>query len=548
MGGIRTLRTGGLAVLLGIALALLGGNFAGAQNTANSRSLYAKRGEFASRTTDYVPAWKVHPKVRPPRVAARDRQVEQARYQGEVLQPPFGDNQQVQQPAAEPFDSGIPTEDEPIEEAPTTTQAPPPTTRQFEAPEPQSAPAEQPPVRQAPRRNGRQGPTLAPPPPEEVMSPRGRAYEEVPAPRGAPRLRPDFNYGVTEEYGYPPEEYGEYVEGEYDEYGGEYGGEYGDAYSSPCPDCGQFGEACRCGPPDVCDDTWPCWHARRQWRGFRLFGGGWDIGCPWNWWDELSLFAGPHSFKGPLDQGRNGNFGIQEGLNWGGPLWHLHGIGFQLGAQGVQSDFSGYNVNGDSDDNRNQVFATAGIFARAPNNHGWQLGVAFDWLQDNYYVDVSLDQVRAELSYVTFCGSEIGGWIASSSTTDDDEQTGVTYEVTDLYALFFRQRVASGGEGRIWGGGTGDGNGLVGADFRVPLNNRWALAGAVNYIIAQDGAGGEGLQEEAWGLTVNLVWHPFRPRCGASNNGPYRPLLNVADNTTFMVDREASQMGTFFAE
>ncbi|MDZ4782841.1 MAG: DUF6666 family protein [Planctomycetia bacterium] len=507
-----------VALFLGCALS---GAAAPAVAQQSSRSIYAKQGQFAARTTNYSPAWRVHPKVRQPGPVARTAQqggVRQARHQQEVLEPPFADDESgvpsfedsapaEEIPAAQPTLSPRATAQEPVYEvAPSYETAP-----QTVAP------------RAAPRNNGRRSPTLAPPRMENEIAPGAGRYEQLPAPRGVQRVQPDFDYEITEQYG--PEEYVE--EGEY----------YDDGMSS-CPDCGQVGNYCECGPPNVCDDSWPCWHARQQWRNFRLFGGGWDIGCPWNWWDELSLSFGPHSFKGPLDQGQNGNFGFQEAVNWGGPLSHCRGIGFQLGAQGVQSNFAGDAVNGGSDDNRNQVFATAAIFARAPNNHGWQIGVAFDWLEDDYYVDVSLNQVRAELGYVTFCGSEVGAWITSSSDSTEDVDTGILYEATDMYAFYFRQCMPSGGEGRIWGGGTGDGNGLVGADFRVPLTNRWSLNGAVNYVIPQDGTGQDGLNQEAFGMTMNLVWYPFRPRTGPPcNNGPYRPLFNVADNNMFMVDR-----------
>lgn len=477
--------------------------------SAPSRSLYAKQGQFAARTTNYAPVWRVHPNVRRPRPESRD-DVRLARYQQDVLVPPF-DNEES---AAPPFEE---------------TESAPPTVEQVPAQQPAAAPeTDNQPARTAPSETERRGPTLAPPPAPNEIDSGVEPYEELPSPRGMRRVQPDFDYQVTEEYA-----------PEFDEYGGEYIEEG----TSCCPDCGQIWDYCECCPPHVCDDTWPCWHFRRMWGNFRLFCGGWDIGCPWNWWDELSFNFGPHAFKGPLDQGRNGNFGFQAGVNWGGPLWHCHGIGYQLGAQGVSSNFSGNSVEGQSDDSRNQSFLTAGIFTRAPGR-GWQLGVAFDWLEDDFYVDVSLNQLRAELSYVTFCGSEIGGWVATSSETDDDEITGLMYEATDMFAFFYRHTMPSGGEGRFWGGGTGDSDGMVGADFRVPLNNRWSLSGAVNYIIPQDGAGEEGIKEEAWGLTMNLVWHPFRPRAGhPGNNGPYRPLFNVADNTTFMVDRELGANG-----
>ena len=47
------------------------------------------------------------------------------------------------------------------------------------------------------------------------------------------------------------------------------------------------------------------------------------------------------AFKGPLDRGTNGNFGLHEGLNYARPLGDPWGCGFQIGANAVQSDFSG---------------------------------------------------------------------------------------------------------------------------------------------------------------------------------------------------------------
>ena len=85
----------------------------------------------------------------------------------------------------------------------------------------------------------------------------------------------------------------------------------------------------------------------------------------------LSVFGGVDGFKGPLDRGgANGNFGVNEGLNLARPLGDPWGCGYQIGANFVQSDFSGASVvtaDGLSLDApfRKQYFATAGIFRRA---------------------------------------------------------------------------------------------------------------------------------------------------------------------------------------
>lgn len=320
------------------------------------------------------------------------------------------------------------------------------------------------------------------------------------------------------------------VEFEIDEFGGwdpeeeTYPGAYadGDCQFGDCPGDCQFGD---CGPGQppghYCD----------------------GICIPRRLVDETSLFSGTQGFKGPLDLGRNGNFGLHEGVQFAGPIgWRLGlghlGLGYQVGAQFVHSNFSGDQVVGVGEDQRDQSFLTAGLFHRAFRGQGWQYGLVFDSMRDNYYVDLTLAQIRTEISFLTPSGHEVGFWGAFGTRDDQDFVNGVlqTYEPTDLYAVFYRRNLRTGGQGRIWIGGTGSRDGLLGADFRVPLSNRWDFTGAANYLIPEESSGREGSAEESWGLAMNLVWYPFRRRCGV-HNGPFRSLFPLADNTVFMVDR-----------
>ena len=72
-------------------------------------------------------------------------------------------------------------------------------------------------------------------------------------------------------------------------------------------------------------------------------GFGWEVfdGRCGPWLRGLSVFVGADGFKGPLDRGTNGNFGLNEGLNLARPLGDPWGCGYQIGANFVQSDFSG---------------------------------------------------------------------------------------------------------------------------------------------------------------------------------------------------------------
>jgi hypothetical protein len=264
--------------------------------------------------------------------------------------------------------------------------------------------------------------------------------------------------------------------------------------------------------------------------------------CEWwdQWAQDMSIFAGTQAFKGPVDQGFNGDFGFHEGINWGSPLWDAMGLGAQIGAGVDESDLSRTNA---TDQHRNQYFFTAGLFHRPECGCGWQGGLVWDYLSDQFVDDFTLSQLRGDLSYVFNC-HEIGFWFTAGvsdknlvSRTDTTETT-IRYKPIDLYAFYYGHRFCNGGEGRIWGGFTGGTGGLVGADFSVPVCDKVSLESGFNYAIPHR-VDGSDVPPESWSLTINLVWHPFS--CAhASYCSPYRPLFNVADNGSFMVDRQVS--------
>jgi len=281
--------------------------------------------------------------------------------------------------------------------------------------------------------------------------------------------------------------------------------------------------------------------------GYGPYPGGCGLfPCHWWWPENFSFFAGGQSFKGPVDRGLNGNFGFHEGFNWGGALFPYYDIGWQFGYQAVQSNFEGDQTLGTlSSETRSQHFITTGIFHR-PLYRPFQWGVVFDWMRDEYYVDTSLSQIRAEFSLLGVFGNEIGFWGAFGTGSDDDllvqtiqnQQVSslVVLEPTDLFAFFLRHRFhQTGAEARIWGGFTGKSDGLIGADFRVPISPRFAIQGSSNYLASSETRDQGGQAEESWGVTVNFVWYPAKSATRITRS-PYRPLFNVAEPSVFMVD------------
>ena len=110
-----------------------------------------------------------------------------------------------------------------------------------------------------------------------------------------------------------------------------------------CAHCANRGGGdCDCGEPDGgCDSSCgcpPCGRPRGDCCdfGYELFDGT----CG-RWVRNFTFFAGADAFKGPLDRGTNGDYGFNAGLNYAGPLGDPWGCGFQIGANAVESDFSG---------------------------------------------------------------------------------------------------------------------------------------------------------------------------------------------------------------
>ncbi len=259
--------------------------------------------------------------------------------------------------------------------------------------------------------------------------------------------------------------------------------------------------------------------------------------------DGLEIHHGAQGYTGPANRGGSGSFGMHEGFNWGLPLCGF--MGGQWGANWTQSNFDGNYL---TEDTRHQVFATAGLYRRV--DWGFQGGLVFDYLRDDWDYQADLGQLRGELSWL-WCGcNEIGFWFAAgvndsenllirrpvATSTDDIIFTSsrATLEVHDMYALFFRRQFPTGGQGRMFAGLTGNGQGLIGGESQLPINPRWSLRTSFLYVEPgdSDSASDPRFTRESWNVGISLVWTPC-PRDPCSR-GYGRPLFNVADNGTFI--------------
>jgi hypothetical protein len=310
------------------------------------------------------------------------------------------------------------------------------------------------------------------------------------------------------------------------------------------PSCGfgpaACGDVCGCGDPG-CGDVCGCGDGIGGCPP--LFGGCAKRGCtpcilylpPMR---ELTLFAGVQGHTGPLDKGRDGgNFGFNQGFNIGGEMCWLPwpGLGYQLGFRATQNQLSGDERLATSDTHSQQFF-TGGLFRRS--KVGWQYGVVYDLLRDERFESQDYGQIRGELSIVNPQGGEIGFAFASHTNNNEIGVPGrgtLDYRATNQYMLFYRLQGCEGGEFRAAAGLDDDSKGILTANFLMPLSKRWSLDTGFTYLIPEsDNADPRG-REEAWNLGMNLVWH-YGCRGDKWYRSPWRPLFNVADNGSLIVD------------
>lgn len=260
-------------------------------------------------------------------------------------------------------------------------------------------------------------------------------------------------------------------------------------------------------------------------------------------WEDLSVRAGVEGFKGPLNQGMDGSFGFLYGVNWGTPFFGKStGLGLQLGVNGSNANLHGASF---TDNSRDQFFMTAGLFRRV--DWGWQGGVAWDYMSDEWYYDITASQVRGELSWKFQCTGEVGFWFAASDQTSlvnsqvvlqgDSFPTTINqnYQPNNMFAFFYRTPLeVCGGEMRFSAGWTEDSMGLLGAETSIPITQHMAVETNFLYLIPQDSEDrANPYVNETWNVGINLVWYPRACSAASAGKSYYRPLFNVANNGTF---------------
>ena len=295
-----------------------------------------------------------------------------------------------------------------------------------------------------------------------------------------------------------------------------------------------------------CNPT-PCFCDGRICRWLHQFGRPY---YGWKWYRDFTASVGVTAFENEADLGLKGNFGTNEYLNFGMPLWNAFGLGWQIGARGTQTGFGSRTLGNTVVDSRNQQFVTTGLFTRAFEGRGFQGGAAFDYLNNTGFAGTSdVKQMRSEVSYV-WGYHELGFWGAFNAGKGlgiVDQNTGQPFEnnTVHTYNAFYRVQFGDANEWKVWGGASHEGQGYVGSILRAPMTRSLALEGTFAYLmpgssktkVLLNPTAGSPITTTftpmAWNLGINLVYYP-RGRSRRSLASPYRPLFDVADNGTMI--------------
>lgn len=315
------------------------------------------------------------------------------------------------------------------------------------------------------------------------------------------------------------------------------GGEYFDD-SCGCIDGGTcFDEGCVPGCEYCPGGCSSCQRGGRRLGMSNLLGNG-----------NLGFELGVQGFTGPTNLGVSDSFGFNQSVNFGMGLSIVphSGIGWQLGVRTLQTNLSGAQF---SDDNRNQTFLSTGLFRRA-SRVGWQWGFVVDLLNDDWYAETTIRQVRAEIGWrdrrcgtwgywFNFGGDEDATLRPDIPTARPAGTTLDVWEPLNLHAFFYQRQLGRirGSSVRAFAGFSGESDGLIGVDTVLPLNRYWGVRSNFTYLIPEESSGAGGFESEAWNVGIALTWN-FRGNCGPTQ---FSPLFNVADNGSFIIHRVSAR-------
>ena len=273
--------------------------------------------------------------------------------------------------------------------------------------------------------------------------------------------------------------------------------------------------------------------------------GGGSTQAPGKLTDNLNVFIGLEGSKQPQDLGINANMGARLGVNLGFPILRDKNLGGQVGVAFNLSDAAVHVLDQVTDvSSRTQTFVTAGVFQKAPSKIRWAAG--FDLQFADYYDTFTLAQFRGQVGKALNDRHEVGAWVTAGLMGADAEiaDTGIAVRLDPIGQIngYSSHIWPSGGRTAIWAGMAAGHDNIVltiseeprsdwvfvyGAGLELPLSDRFAIAGAANF-----------LTPTATGTVdafLGVVWSPGGGMM-KGGGGAFRPMMPVGNNPMMPVN------------
>jgi hypothetical protein len=289
-----------------------------------------------------------------------------------------------------------------------------------------------------------------------------------------------------------------------------------------------------------------------------------NLGCEGCCCRGLVAFAGLDSFKGVSDGEFVSNFGAVTGLNAATPVPGLsdYGINWQLGMSYGVYDLDGHGTANDAQCQQ-QVFVTTGFYHKADCDHRISFGLVYDWMMNTNWgferTDPTLGQWRGQFEYAFSGCNAAGVWgthrdLGSTIVITDDRDIAIRNRAVDQVNLFWHHHFCCGADSVLWTGyadnsrlNTDEGGSLgcwtLGANVTVPLTSSLALFANGSYFHPSAAAGPNAAIDQGYDVSMGVVWyfgcnavsHSINGKCGT-------PYMNVANNSTFLVDQGITEL------
>ena len=286
-----------------------------------------------------------------------------------------------------------------------------------------------------------------------------------------------------------------------------------------------------------------------------------DVCCnnQWNFDFGGEAFLDYEFFRSVPEGDHEGNLGAVIGANLGMPLpfsfcdcW-----GVQLGASFGVYDWAGRGPGllvGSSNPGATQkeTFVTLGIYRKSPWSDDFNYGFAYDWQFNKhaglYGLNPNLSQFRFQFAYEMPC-DELGLWgtVHTHSTTKSIAGFAVKFRAVNQINFFWRHDFGCCARTNFWVGvpygkslrvsGHRPGQYTLGANFKVPLVDCWAVEGRALYMGARRQSGGLGANNYAANVCLGLTYAFGNGRGDGCDLQPYLPMGN---NSNFIVDASSN--------